>query len=102
MPLPAEETAADDPSDLTEQLLSSLGAKMASEPTELIAMLRSMLTRPNAAREVRAGLVGAVTIGAVIGRYLLQLDGVRDAPPERIVDLLRPCLRSLMDEADRA
>ncbi|MFF7943796.1 hypothetical protein ACFZC5_29150 [Nocardia gamkensis] len=39
--------------------------------------------------DLRAGLLGALTIGVVIGRHLLELDGLRDAPPQRIIALLR-------------
>ncbi|MEU2041802.1 hypothetical protein [Nocardia niwae] len=39
--------------------------------------------------DLRAGLLGALTIGVVIGRHLLELEGLRDAPPQRIIALLR-------------
>ena len=118
VPLSAEEPP-EGVDDLVERLLASLGAKLASEPTELLAMLRSMLSRPDAAREVRvfmtgqqeqaadaiggedatvrAGLVGAITIGTVIARHLLRLDGVTDAPHQQLVDRLRPAFRTLLD-----
>ncbi len=44
---------------------------------------------------LRAGLIGALTLGAITGRDLLQLEGVRDADPERIVSLLRPATHAL-------
>jgi hypothetical protein len=79
-------------------------------------MLRSMLTHPDAGKEVRAaiaeqqrqvaaalpaddavlraGLIGALTIGALVSRHLLELKGVRDAEVTEIVSVLRgrrPC-----------
>ncbi|MFE9959434.1 hypothetical protein [Micromonospora sp. NPDC005299] len=115
----AGQDAGEQGEHLVEPLLATVGAKLADEPSELLAMLRSMLSRPEAAHEVRAfmtrpqrqaadaidgddaelraGLVGALTIGTVVARYLLRLDGVRDAPPERIVELLRPCVQALVD-----
>ncbi|MGH9064684.1 MAG: hypothetical protein ACRD0L_12060 [Acidimicrobiales bacterium] len=44
---------------------------------------------------LRTGLVMAAAIGVLVGRYFLELDGLRDASPEEIVALLRPCFRSL-------
>jgi hypothetical protein len=49
-----------------------------------------------ARRSLRAGLIGALTIGAVIGRHLLQLDGLRDASPEEITALLQPLISDLV------
>jgi hypothetical protein len=101
-----------------------LGAKVAAEPVGALAAVRSMFAHPEAAREVReamlaeqrgaagtmpvedadlrAGLIGALTLGTVVGRYLLGLDGLRDAPPEKIVALLRPAFHSIVhgDPAD--
>ncbi|MGW3542326.1 TetR/AcrR family transcriptional regulator [Nocardia niigatensis] len=78
-----------------------------------LAAIRSMLTHPDATAEVRsamaaqrrqaaehlaeddvelrAGLLGALTIGVVIGRHLLHLDG----SPERITALLRPAFHGI-------
>jgi AcrR family transcriptional regulator len=106
------------PEQVAELLLAMLGAKVAAEPVGALAAVRSMFTHPEAAREVReamlgeqrqaagtmpaedadlrAGLIGALTLGTVIGRYLLGLDGLRDAPPERIVALLRRSFHSIV------
>lgn len=114
---PPDEPVTGSPEQLTEQLLATLHAKLTDEPTATLAMLRSMLTHPEAAEGVRSalnrqrqqlgsafpaddatlrtGLTGAITLGVTVGRHLLQLDGLRDAPPERIVELLRPCIESL-------
>lgn len=98
-------------------MLDRLAASMTDEPVESLAVLRSMLTHPgasDAASEeaaryraqlaeaipaadsgVRAALISAVMISVVLGRHLLKLEDLRDAPPEQIAELLRPCLRSL-------
>ncbi|BCJ28295.1 TetR family transcriptional regulator [Actinocatenispora sera] len=112
------EPIAGTPEQIAELLLASLGAKVAAEPVAALAAIRSMFTHPEAAREVRAamlaeqrqaaetmdeedaalrtGLIGALTLGTVIGRYLLGLDGLRDAPPDRIVALLRQSFHSIV------
>ncbi|MFI6364738.1 TetR/AcrR family transcriptional regulator [Nocardia sp. NPDC050630] len=103
--------------EAAEQLLAALEIKLAQHPTDALAAIRSMFTHPDAAAEVqlamvsrqrqaaqhladddadlRAGLIGAITIGTVIGRHLLQLDGLRDAPPERITALLREAFHDI-------
>ncbi|QXJ23924.1 TetR/AcrR family transcriptional regulator [Actinomadura graeca] len=99
------------PEQVAETLLAALDAKLAAEPVGALAALRSMFTHPEAAREVReamlaeqrqaeaatpgedaalrTALIGALTLGTVIGRYMLDLDGLRDASPEQITALLR-------------
>ncbi|MGY4100203.1 TetR/AcrR family transcriptional regulator [Nocardia sp. R16R-3T] len=105
------------PEQAADQLLAALETKLAQQPTDALAAIRSMFTHPDAAAEVqlamesrqrqaaqhladddadlRAGLIGAITIGTVIGRHLLQLDGLRDAPPERITALLRAAFHDI-------
>ena len=87
------------------------------EPVHSLAMLRSMLTHPEAAEAVRAGaaqyraqisrsipasdaglraeLVSAVILGVVVSRHLLKSGGLTGVDPDHIIDLLRPCLCSL-------
>ncbi|CNE11933.1 transcriptional regulator [Mycobacterium tuberculosis] len=106
------------PEEIAELLLAALGAKVTTEPVGALAALRSMFTHPEAAKEVReamlaeqrqaaeaipeedaalrTGLIGALTLGTVIGRYLLGLDGLRDAPPDRITALLRQSFHSII------
>lgn len=117
--LPPGEPAAGPPGQVADRLLASLISKLESEPTSTLAMLRSMLTHPEAAATVRAAveqqqrqlsdtldapdpalrtaLFGAITLGLVVGRYLLELDGLRDATPEKVADIMRPCLRLLIE-----
>ena len=107
------------PEQLAEHLLGSLGVKLEDLPTASAAALRSMLTHPEAAEDVReainqqmrnlsaampgddavlrATLIGCTVLGVVIGRHLLQLEGLREASPEQITDLLRPCFTLLSD-----
>jgi hypothetical protein len=103
--------------EITEQLLDRLRQSLIDEPVGSLAVLRSMLTHPDAAAgvrgdahadrikvskaipgvdgDLRAAVVSAVLIGAVLGRHLIKLDGLADADPEEVVELLRPAIRSL-------
>lgn len=113
-----EESITGGPDEVAEAVLASLAAKLTGEPTATLASLRSMLTHPEATRDVhdaavrqehqlaeaipgddaavRAGLVGAITMGTIVARHLLRLDGLRDATPEQITALLRPHVRALL------
>jgi AcrR family transcriptional regulator len=106
------------PVQVSEQILDRLADSMAHEPTHSLAVLRSMLTHPEAAQaaregaaryqaqisrsipaadaDLRAGLVSAILLGVIVIRHLLRSDGVSGASPQQITDLLRPCLRSLI------
>jgi AcrR family transcriptional regulator len=105
------------PEQAAEQLLAALEQKLTTEPIDALAAIRSIFTHPDATGEVRsamvarqrqsahhvatddadlrAGLIGAITIGAIIGRHLLRLDGLRDAAPERITALLRAAFHDI-------
>ena len=102
---------------VTEQVLARLAESLASEPVYSLALLRSMLTHPEAAQtlregaarfeaeisrpipaddaDVRAALAGAVMLGVIVSRHLLNSAALTAASPEQIIDLLRPGLRSL-------
>lgn len=102
---------------VTEQLLARLAGMLASEPVHSLALMRSMLTHPEAAQalregaaslqaqisrpipaddaDVRAALVSAVWLGVIVSRHLLNSDALTAASPQQVIDLLRPCLRSL-------
>jgi AcrR family transcriptional regulator len=115
-----EETLAGPEDELAERMLAKLGDKLQKEPVDTLAMLRSMLTNEQAAEGVRhamarecaqmvgstiggadatlrAELLSATMIGVMVGRYLLQLDRLRDADPAEITEILRPCFHSLID-----
>jgi len=112
-----EQQVTGTPEQAAEQLLAALEHKLTGEPTDALATIRSIFTHPDATGEVRsamvarqqqaahhmavddanlrASLIGALTIGTVIGRHLLRLDGLRDAAPERITALLRTAFHDI-------
>lgn len=114
----AEDGLTGTPEQVTEHVLTSLAAKLTEEPAATLAMLRSMLTHPEAAEEVRAaanqqerllaasiaaddaearaGIIGAITLGTLIARHLLQLNGLAATSPAQITALLRPYVQSLI------
>jgi len=61
------------------------------------ARLQAQISRPIPAddADVRAALVSAVWLGVIVSRHLLNSDALAAASPQQVVDLLRPCLRSL-------
>jgi AcrR family transcriptional regulator len=108
------EAPAQSPPDVVGSLLAILTGKLEREPTATLAMLKSMLTHEQAGDDVRiligahesrvraaitadhvelrASLISALCLGTVIGRYLLDLDGLRDAALADITEVLAPCL----------
>ena len=105
------------PEQVSEQILAILADSLTNEPVQSLAVLRSMLTHPEAAQvaqegaaryrdqisrsipaadaDVRAALISAIMIGVIVSRHLLKTDSLADANPQQIVGLLRPCLRCL-------
>jgi AcrR family transcriptional regulator len=103
--------------EVAEQLLDRLRGSLAEEPVESLALLRSMLTHPEAARafrssaqlrkdrigqaipdedaDLRAAIVNAMLIGIALGRHLIGLDHLADADPDRVVEILRPAVRAI-------
>jgi Tetracyclin repressor-like, C-terminal domain len=49
--------------------------------------------------ELRAALILAILFGVSTGRNLIGLDALRDATPEQITRLLRPCFEALTGQA---
>jgi hypothetical protein len=118
--MPPDDGLAGTPEEVADHLLTSLAAKLTQEPAATLAMLRSMLTHPQAAADVRAaanrqerqlaaaipaddaetraGIIGAITLGTLIARHLLQLNGLSAASPAQITCLLRPCLQFLIQD----
>ncbi|MFI7705630.1 TetR family transcriptional regulator [Nonomuraea sp. NPDC049480] len=106
-----------DADGLVEYLLGTITMKMGELPQGSLAMMRSMLTHPEAAasaREVlgrqidrlaesipgddarlRAALMTTIMLGLAVGHQLLELDELRGVPQEEIARLLRPTLRTL-------
>ncbi|WP_019924994.1 TetR/AcrR family transcriptional regulator [Nocardia sp. BMG111209] len=103
--------------DPLEYALDMLSTRLEKEPTTSLALLRSMLTHPEATdelrraleeqqarfatgidapdRNLRADLIGALILGVVLNRHLLRPSALAGADPEQILDILRPCLREL-------
>ncbi|RVX47082.1 TetR family transcriptional regulator [Nonomuraea polychroma] len=106
-----------DADELVDQLIGALSMKIGELPQSSLAMMRSMLTHPEAAasaRELlgkqidrladsipgedarlRAALMTMVMLGVTVGHQLLELDELRDVPQEEIARVLRPSLRAL-------
>jgi AcrR family transcriptional regulator len=105
------------PEGVAEAILAQLAGSQSSEPVQSLALLRSMLTHPDAAAAahegaeryqaeirrsltapdaaVRAALIEALALGMVVSRHLLKSPVLAEASPEELARLLRPCLRSL-------
>ena len=114
--IPSDGPIEGSPGEIAGQLTSALSAKLADEPTAALAALRAMFSHPEAAAEVRAamtaqqrqvaaqlagedavrraGVIGALTLGLVIGRHLVRLDGL-DASPDELTELVEPLIRDL-------
>jgi len=94
-----------------------ISSRLEREPTTTLAVLRSILTHPEAAAhlrtaaahqsaqissaipapdaELRAALIEALIIGMIVGRYQIKLPGLHDASPNSITGLLRPFIETL-------
>ena len=105
------------PGQATEQILAGLASRLASEPVASLALLRSMLTNPEAASaasagiaryevqiaqaipaddaDLRAAIISAVILGVMVSRHLIKSDELASADPERVISLLRPSMLSL-------
>jgi AcrR family transcriptional regulator len=105
------------PGQAAEQILASLAGRLASEPTASLALLRSMLTNPQAASAASAGIgryeaqmtqaipaddaslrsavISAITLGIIVSRHLIKSDELATADPAQVINLLRPCMLSL-------
>ena len=82
-----------------------------------LALLRSMLTNPEAASaastgiaryqaqiaqaipaddaDLRAAIISAVILGIMVSRHLVKSDDLATADPAQVIRLLRPCMLSL-------
>jgi AcrR family transcriptional regulator len=105
------------PGHAAEQILATLADRLANEPAASLALLRSMLTSPEAASAVdmaiaryqaqiaqaipaddaslRAAIISAITLGVMVSRHLIKSDELATADPARVISLLRPCMISL-------
>ncbi|MGW6279076.1 TetR/AcrR family transcriptional regulator [Kribbella sp. NPDC055071] len=104
------------PDQIAEQLIAALGQKLTEEPAAALAALRAMFSHPEAAEEVRSaitaqqrqvaaqlpgddavlrsGVIGALTLGLVIGRHLVRLDGL-DAEADEVLAVAGPLITAL-------
>jgi AcrR family transcriptional regulator len=105
------------PMEAAEQILAGLADRLASPPVASLAMLRSMLTNPEAASAasdgiaryeaqiaqvipaddagLRAAIISAITLGITVSRHLLKTDQLAAADPADVIRLLRPGVLSL-------
>lgn len=104
--------------DVAEHLFEVLDVRLAGLPPHTRALVRSMLTAPEATRIMRehlneriANLAGtsgdpdaqlraAVTVSGILGltiaRHFLALDGLNDISPEQVDAVLRPWLTAAL------
>ena len=105
------------PAEATEQILAGLADRLAGAPVASLALLRSMLTNPEAASaagagiaryeaqiahaipaadaDLRAAIISAITLGITVSRHLIKVDELATADPAHVIRLLRPCVLSL-------
>ena len=111
------------PAEATEQILATLADRLASTPVASLALLRSMLTNPEAASaagagiaryeaqiaqaipaddaDLRAAIISAITLGITVSRHLIKSDELATADPAQVIRLLRPCVLSLADTSNQ-
>ena len=112
------------PGQAAEQILATLASRLASEPVASLALLRSMLTNPEAASaasagiaryqaqiaqaipaddaDLRAAIISAIILGIMVSRHLIKSDELASADPAQVIRLLRPCVLSLADRPDHS
>jgi AcrR family transcriptional regulator len=105
------------PAEAAEQILAGLASRLTNEPVASLALLRSMLTNPEAASAasagiaryeaqiaqaipaddagLRAAIISAITFGLTVSRHLIKSDELAAADPAQVIGLLRPCVLSL-------
>jgi AcrR family transcriptional regulator len=110
------------PAEAAEQILAGLADRLASAPAASLALLRSMLTNPEAARaasagiaryqaqiaqaipaadaDLRAAIISAITLGITLTRHLINSGELATADPDHVIRLLRPCMLSLTARPD--
>src|SRR5581483_11562443 len=89
------------PAEAAEQILAGLAARLADEPVASLALLRSMLTNPEAASaedaDLRAAIISGIILGITVSRHLIKADELATADPAEVIKLLRPCVFSLAE-----
>lgn len=106
--------------DLAGHLFEVLDVRLTGLPPETRALVRSMLTAPEATRavqdflnervanlaramagrdaELRAALTVSSILGLTVARHFLQLDGLAEISAEQIETVVRPWLTAALDE----
>ncbi|MFF0339897.1 TetR family transcriptional regulator [Kribbella sp. NPDC004875] len=117
--VPADGPIEGSPDQIARQLTAALTEKLTDEPAAALAALRAMFSHPEAAEEVRtamtaqqrqiaaqlpgedavvrSGVIGALTLGLVISRHLVKLDGL-DATPEELMAVAGPVIEDLVTQ----
>ncbi|HWD79918.1 MAG TPA: TetR family transcriptional regulator [Kribbella sp.] len=117
--IPADGPIEGSPGQIAEQLIAALTGKLTEEPAAALAALRAMFSHPEAADEVRqamtaqqrqvaaqlpgddalvrSGVIGALTLGLVISRHLVKLDGL-DVPPQDLMAIAGPLIERLVQD----
>src|ERR1700759_326727 len=112
------------PAEAAEQILTALADRLASPNVASLALLRSMLTNPEAATaasagivryeaqiaraipaadaDLRAAIISAITLGITVSRHLIKSDELATADPAHVIEPLRPCMLSLTARPDRS
>ena len=112
------------PTEAAGQILDGIASRLESEPVASLALLRSMLTNPEAASaasalitryqaqiaqaipaddaDLRAAIISAITLGITVSRHLIKSDDLASADPAQVIGLLRPCLLSLTASPDHS
>jgi AcrR family transcriptional regulator len=115
--IPADRAIEGSPEEIAAQLTAALSAKLTEEPAAALAALRAMFSHPEAADEVRkamtaqqrqvadqlagddalarSGVIGALTLGLVVSRHLVKLNGL-DAAPEELMAIAGPLIEELV------
>lgn len=119
--IPIGDVISDDPTETAENLARGMLAAWAADPNSPMAvLLRASMTSDQAAKilrthitshaitaiattidtpdaRLRAALVGAMLMGIASQRYLLRMPDLVDVDTERILQLITPALRSMID-----
>src|SRR5690349_2660833 len=112
------------PAETTEQILAGLADRLTGPPGASLALLRSILTNPEAASaasagiaryesqiaqaipaddaDLRAAIISAITLGITVSRHLVKSDELATADPAHVIELLRPCVLSLTARPGRS
>jgi AcrR family transcriptional regulator len=122
--IPIDDVVSDDPSQTAENLARGMLAAWAADPNSPMAvLLRASMTSEEAAQtlrthityhaisaiattidrpdaRLRAALIGAMLMGIASQRYLLRMPDLVGVDTERILQLITPALRAVIDPSE--